>query len=39
MVVFYSFTVAIGLSGNASDCNEGKKSVDAGRMLNKVVVE
>jgi len=39
MEVFYCFTVAIGLPGGASDCNEDKRSADAARVQNKVVVE
>jgi len=39
MEVFYCFTVAIGLPGGVSDCNDGKMSVVAARMQNKVVVE
>jgi len=39
MKVFYCFTVAIGLPGNASDYNEDKRSAVAARMQNKVVVE
>ena len=37
--VFYCFTVAIGLSGDASNYNEDKRSSVAARMQNKVVVE
>jgi len=37
--VFYCFTVSIGLPGDASDYNEGKRSAVAVRMQNKVVVE
>jgi len=37
--VFYCFTIAIGLPGDASGYNQDKKSVVAARMLNKVVVE
>jgi len=37
--VFYGFTVAIGLPGNASDYIEDKRSAVAARMQNKVVVE
>jgi len=37
--VFYYFTVAIGLPGDASDYNEDKRSAVAARMQNKVVVE
>ena len=36
MEVFYCFTVAIGLPGDASD---DKRSAVAARMQNKVVVE
>jgi len=39
MEVFDCATVAIGLSGDASDYNEGKRSAVAARMPNKVVVE
>jgi len=38
MKVFYCFTVAIGLPGDASDNNEEKISAVAVRMQNKVVV-
>jgi len=37
--VFYCFTVAIGLTGNASDYNEDERSAVAVRVQNKVVVE
>jgi len=33
------FHIAIGLPGDASDDNEGKRSAVAARMQNKVVVE
>jgi len=39
MEVFYCFTVAIGLPGDASDYNEDKRSTVATLMQNKVVVE
>jgi len=39
MNVFYCFTVAISLSGDASDYNEDKRSAVAALMQNKVVVE
>jgi len=39
MEMFYCFTVAIGLPGDASDYNEEKRSAVAARMQNKVVVE
>jgi len=39
MEVFYCFTVAIGLPGDASDDNDDKRSVVAARMQNKMVVE
>ena len=39
MEVIYCFTVAIGLPGDASDENEGKRSAVAARMQSKVVVE
>ena len=39
MEVFYCFTVAIGLPGDASDYNDDKRSVVAARMQNKMVVE
>jgi len=39
MKVFYCFTVAIGLPGDASDYNEDKRWAVAARMQNKVVVE
>jgi len=39
MEVFYCFTVAIGLPGDASDYNEDKRSAVAACMQNKVVVE
>jgi len=39
MEVFYYFTVAINLSGDASDYNEDKRSAVAARMQNKVVLE
>ena len=39
MEVFYCFTVAIGLPGDASDYIEDKRSAVAARMQNKVVVE
>jgi len=38
MEVFYCFTVAIELPGDASDFNEDKSSAHAARMQNKVVV-
>ena len=37
--VFYCFTVAIGLPGEASGCNEDERSSAAARMQNKVVFE
>jgi len=37
--MFYCFTVAIGLPGDASDYNEDKRSWHAARMQNKVVDE
>jgi len=39
MEVFYCFTVAIGLPGDASDYNEDKRSAVSARMQNKVFVE
>jgi len=39
MEVIYCFTVAIGMPGDASDCNEDKRSAVAARMQSKVVVE
>ena len=39
MEVFYCFTVAIGLPGEASGYNEDKRSPVVARMQNKVVVE
>jgi len=39
MEVFYCFTVAIGLPGDASNYNKDKRSAVAARMQNKVVVE
>jgi len=39
LLVFYCFTVAIGLTGEASDSNEDKRLAVAARMQNKVVVE
>jgi len=39
MEVFYCFTIAIGLPGDASDYNEDKRSAVAARMQSKVVVE
>jgi len=39
MEVFYCFTVAIGLPGDASDYNEDERSAVAARKQNKVVVE
>jgi len=39
MEVFYCFTVAIRLPGDASDYNENKTSAVAARMQNKMVVE
>jgi len=39
MEVFYCFTVAIGLPGDASNHDEDKRSAVAARMQNKVVVE
>jgi len=37
--VFYCFTVAIGLPGDASNYNKDKRSAVAMRIQNKVVVE
>jgi len=37
--VFYCFTIAIGLPGDASDYNEEKRTAVAARMQNKVAVE
>jgi len=37
--MFYCFTVAIGLSGDASNYTEDKRSAVVPRMQNKVVVE
>ena len=37
--MFYCFTVAIGLPGDASNYNEDKRSLAAARMQNKVFVE
>jgi len=37
--VFHCFTVSIGMSGDASNYNEDKRSSVAARMQNKVVVE
>jgi len=39
MEVFYCFTVAIGLPGDASNHDEDKRSAVAARLQNKVVVE
>jgi len=39
MEVFYCFTVAIGLPGDASNYNKDKRSTVAIRIQNKVVVE
>ena len=39
MEVFYCFTVAVGLLGDASDYIDDKRSAVATRMQNKVVVE
>jgi len=39
MEVFYCFTVAIGLPGDASHYNKDKRSTVAARMQNEVVVE
>jgi len=39
MEVFYCFTVAIGLRGDALDYNEDKRSAVAARMQNKMVVK
>jgi len=39
METFYCFTISIGLSGDASDYNEDKRSAVAARMQNKVVVK
>ena len=39
MEVFYWFTVAIGLPGDASNNNKVKRSAVAARIQNKVVVE
>jgi len=39
MEVFYCFTVAIGLPGDASSYNQDKKSTVAMRIQNKVVIE
>jgi len=39
MEVLYCFIFAIGLPGDASDYNEGKRLAVVARMENKVVVE
>jgi len=39
MEVLYCFTDTIGLPGDVSDYNEGKRSAVAARMQNKVIVE
>ena len=39
MEVFYCFTDAIGLPGDASNYNEDRKSVVAARMQNKMFVD
>jgi len=39
MEVFYCFTVAIGLPGDASNYNNDKRSAVATHIQNKVVVE
>ena len=39
MEVFYCFTVAIDLSGDASDCSKEKRSAVTARIQNKVLVE
>jgi len=39
MEVFYYFTDAIGLPGDASNYNEDRKSVVAARMQNKMFVD
>jgi len=39
MEVFYCFTVAIGLPGDASNYNKDERSAVATRIQNKVVVE
>ena len=39
MEVFYCFSAAIGLPGDASNHNKGKRLAAAARIQNKVVVE
>jgi len=39
MEMFYCFTVAIGLPGDASNYNKDKRSAIATRIQSKVVVE